>query len=74
MVPVRSKGRASRIDNSPRYRRLNLEDGPDNRSWRITCFVVHENHRRYGVASAALEAALDTIRRKGGSRRSLSGE
>ena len=55
-----------RIDNRPRYRRLNLEDGPDIRSWRITCFIVHENHRGHGVASGALEAALDAIRRKGG--------
>jgi len=55
-----------RTNNKPKYRRLNLEDGPDNRSWRITCFIVHENHRGHGVASAALEAALDAIRRKGG--------
>jgi GNAT superfamily N-acetyltransferase len=55
-----------RIDNRPRYRKLNLEDSSENRLWRITCFIVHEDHRGHGVASAALEAALDAIRRKGG--------
>ncbi len=55
-----------RIDNRPNYRRLTLEDGADNKLWRITCFVVDEKYRRRGVASAALKAALEAIRRKGG--------
>lgn len=34
--------------------------------WRITCFVTHRKHRRKGVASVALGAALESIRKKGG--------
>jgi GNAT superfamily N-acetyltransferase len=34
--------------------------------WRMTCFVVDKNYRRRGVASAALKAALECIRSKGG--------
>jgi GNAT superfamily N-acetyltransferase len=37
-----------------------------NRLWRITCFVVDKNYRKRGVASAALKAALEAIRKKGG--------
>ncbi len=40
-------------------------DGKD-RLWRITCFVVDKQYRRRGVASAALKAALEAIRKKGG--------
>ncbi len=54
-----------RIDNSPRYRKLALEDGRD-KLWRITCFVVDKKYRRRGVASVALRAALEAIRSKGG--------
>ncbi len=56
-----------RVDNSQKYRRLALEHGRD-KLWRITCFVVDKNYRRRGVASAALKAALEAIRRKGGGR------
>ena len=34
--------------------------------WRITCFVVDKQYRKRGVASAALKAALEGIRNKGG--------
>lgn len=34
--------------------------------WRITCFVVDPKHRRSGVATAALKAALEAIRTEGG--------
>jgi len=54
-----------RIDSSPRYRKLALEDGKD-KLWRITCFVVDKRYRQRGVASAALKAALEAIRKKGG--------
>lgn len=37
-----------------------------NRLWRITCFVVDKKYRKRGVASAALKAALEAIRNKGG--------
>ncbi len=54
-----------RVDSSPRYLRLALENGGE-RMWRITCFVVDKRYRRRGVASAGLRAALEAIRRKGG--------
>ena len=54
-----------RIDNSPKYRRLALEDETD-RLWRITCFVVDKQYRRRGVAGAALKGALEAIRKRGG--------
>jgi ribosomal protein S18 acetylase RimI-like enzyme len=34
--------------------------------WRITCFVVDKNHRKSGVATVALRAALESIRNHGG--------
>jgi GNAT superfamily N-acetyltransferase len=34
--------------------------------WRITCFFVDSKYRRRGVASTALEGALDEIARLGG--------
>lgn len=34
--------------------------------WRITCFVTRMDHRRQGVASTALEAAVEAIRKRGG--------
>ena len=58
-------GELPRIDKSPHYR------GPGAKSenaklWRITCFVTDKKHRRRGVAAAALEAALESIKRQGG--------
>ena len=54
-----------RIDDHPKYRQLSPEAGAE-RLWRIGCFVVHNKHRRSGVASVALKAALSAIRREGG--------
>ncbi len=54
-----------RIDNNRGYRRLAAELGM-NRLWRITCFVVDNRYRKRGVASAALKAALEVIRKEGG--------
>lgn len=34
--------------------------------WRITCFTTRMDYRRRGVATIALEAAVDAIRRRGG--------
>jgi GNAT superfamily N-acetyltransferase len=53
-----------RIDN----KRVNEGLAPDEtqRLWRITCFAVLKPYRRRGAASAALRAALDSIRRQGG--------
>ena len=54
-----------RIDGSRSYRALQLKSTP-GRLWRITCFVTDKKYRRHGVASAALRAALESIRKKGG--------
>jgi ribosomal protein S18 acetylase RimI-like enzyme len=55
----------SRIDNKRNYRELSLGTGNEN-LWRISCFVTDKKHRRRGVASAALAAALESIKSKGG--------
>ncbi len=59
------KDELPRIDNVRKYRGLAPEEGVQ-RLWRITCFVVHKKHRRRGAASAALKAALEAIRKRGG--------
>jgi ribosomal protein S18 acetylase RimI-like enzyme len=53
-----------RIDHSRKYR--GLAPAGAERLWRITCFAVLKPYRRRGVASAALKAALETIRNQGG--------
>ena len=40
--------------------------GVDPPDWRTTCFFVDCDHRREGVAKAALEGALRFITAKGG--------
>ncbi len=60
-----SRDELPRIDNNRSYRRLARESGT-KRLWRITCFTVDKKHRERGVASAALKAALQDIRDKGG--------
>jgi ribosomal protein S18 acetylase RimI-like enzyme len=57
-------------DELPRIkrRRAYLEGEPDPADWRITCFYVDRGHRRSGVASAALDGALEEIARLGGGR------
>jgi hypothetical protein len=64
-VPIRPQGELPRIDNSRKYRGLATEAGAQ-RLWRITCFAVLKNYRKRGVASVALKAALEAIRKKGG--------
>ena len=54
-----------RVDHTQKYRGLVPEDGKEM-LYRITCFVVDKQHRRRGVASIALNAALEAIRKKGG--------
>jgi ribosomal protein S18 acetylase RimI-like enzyme len=53
-----------RTDAGTKYRRLNL--GADERLWRVTCFCVDRRFRNKKVASAALAAALRSIRARGG--------
>ena len=52
-----------RIDKSRNYQAL-ASRGASVRLWRITCFVVDRKHRKRGVATAALRAALESIRKK----------
>ncbi len=54
-----------RIDAGRVYKKLSL-DSRGKKLWRITCFWVERRHRNSGVASAALNAALDSIRKRGG--------
>lgn len=37
----------------------------DTPVWAITCFVIHKDHRREGVASALVDAAVEQARRHG---------
>jgi GNAT superfamily N-acetyltransferase len=37
----------------------------DRPVWSVVCFYMHRNHRRQGVGSALLEAAVDHARRRG---------
>jgi GNAT superfamily N-acetyltransferase len=54
-----------RIDAGRGYRRVGPP--PDGRRlWRITCFFVDRAYRGKGVATFALQAALESIRRQGG--------
>jgi GNAT superfamily N-acetyltransferase len=54
-----------RIDSSRHYRALAPEQGSIH-LWRITCFVVDRKHRSRGIATVALQAALESIKKKGG--------
>jgi GNAT superfamily N-acetyltransferase len=54
-----------RIDRGRHYRKLGLKEGR-RKLWRIVCMVVDKDHRGQGVATAALTAALASIRRQGG--------
>lgn len=53
-----------RIDHRRNYR--GLAPDSDEKLWRITCFVVETRHRRRGIASTALKAAVQAISRNGG--------
>lgn len=53
-----------RIHNQRAY----LSTGPELPDWRITCFFSGKGHRGRGVASAALEGAVEQIRKLGGGR------
>lgn len=49
-----------------KHRREYDKDAAPAPDWRITCVYVDRRHRGQGVARAALEGALDQIRRAGG--------
>ena len=54
-----------RIDAGRGYRKIGRPATGD-KLWRITCFFVDRKHRGKGVATIALQAALESIRRRGG--------
>jgi len=54
-----------RIDAGRNYRKLELVNDP-GQLWRITCFFVDRDFRHRGIATIALRAALEAIRKKGG--------
>ncbi len=58
------KNELPRIDASSKYQSLGLEN--KGKLWRLTCFFVDRNNRRRGVGGFALDAALDSIKKKGG--------
>ena len=53
-----------RIDNTRAYQGLAPQGA--EKLWRITCFAVLKRYRKRGAASAALGAALEAIRLRGG--------
>src|SRR5437016_1217620 len=54
-----------RLDASKTYQSLSLGNG-GKKLWWITCFFVDRNNRRKGVAGFGLNAALASIKKKGG--------
>ena len=60
-----SKPELPRLDSSPTYQSLNFETRP-RKLWRVTCFFVDRNYRKRGVARFALDAALSSIKKRGG--------
>lgn len=54
-----------RIDHQRWYKNL-APAGDIKILWRIPCFVVDKKYRRRGIAGAALKAALEAIRKRGG--------
>ena len=60
-----SREELTRIDNMRIYR-VPAPEMKTGKLWRITCFVVDRKYRRGGIAGAALQAALESIERRGG--------
>lgn len=54
-----------RVDSMRRYKALGRDVG-GKKLWRISCFSVARGYRKKGVASRGLEAALASIKRRGG--------
>ena len=55
-----------RIDSGRNYSKLDLSADQGRKLWRLTCFFVDRDFRKKGVASVALKAALDSIKKQGG--------
>jgi acetyltransferase (GNAT) family protein len=54
-----------RLDASKTYQSVSL-DSKEKKLWRITCFFVDRETRKRGVAGFGLNAALTSIKKKGG--------
>jgi hypothetical protein len=54
-----------RLDASKTYQSLSLNN-KEKKLWRITCFFVDRDNRKQGVAGFGLNAALASIKKKGG--------
>jgi GNAT superfamily N-acetyltransferase len=54
-----------RIDARRGYRKVGRPDGTET-LWRITCFFVDRKYRGKGIATIALKAALESIKKQGG--------
>jgi GNAT superfamily N-acetyltransferase len=54
-----------RFDGDRRYKSITPVP-PNDKLWRIPCFVVEKSRRGKGVAAAALDAALKSIAAQGG--------
>jgi GNAT superfamily N-acetyltransferase len=68
-VQLGPRARFPRVTGSRVQRRLaDGADIPEDGTWRVTCFVVRVGHRRRGVATALLAAAVETARAAGAAR------
>ncbi len=65
MVSIWPQRRAAAYRRGRIYTKLSL-GSEGKKLWRITCFWVDRGHRNRGVASTALNAALNSIRKEGG--------
>lgn len=54
-----------RITGNRALAKVTGDDLDDDRVWSVTCFVVKVGHRRRGVATALLDAAVDFSRAEG---------
>ena len=59
-VAVAPRSEYPRLDRSPK-----LKPVDDQPVWSITCFYIHRDHRRQGVAQELLAAAVEYARSKG---------
>lgn len=60
-VSVAPREQFGRVERSPLFKRDGIEPGV----WSIVCFFVHRSHRKSGVASALVQAAVDHAAKKG---------
>jgi GNAT superfamily N-acetyltransferase len=59
-VSVAPREQFPRVERSPTTRPID-----DRPAWSIVCFYIHRNHRREGVGTALLRAAVEHARKHG---------